>query len=167
MTVLKRGCGVMLQVSLSSSHCVLSLSKNVLLFPRLPFHLPELSFYCPELHFHFPEIPFCFSERPFYFSKKPYCFPEFPLSFPQVPYFYLLASFSKNDFFLGNCTFLSCSDLLREIIFALLFWILLEKLQTPAPQTVVECMLSKIVLIMTKKKFSLEDESLEMLMRIS
>ena len=135
--------------------------------PKLPFHLPELSFYCPELHFHFPEIPFCFSERPFYFSKKPYCFPEFPLSFPQVPYFYLLASFSKNDFFLGNCTFLSCSDLLREIIFALLFWILLEKLQTPAPQTVVECMLSKIVLIMTKKKCSLEDESLEMLMRIS
>ena len=98
MTILKSRGGVMLQVSLSSSNCALSLPQNALLFPKLSFHLPELSFYSPELPFCFPEMPFCFSERSFYISKMPYCFPQFPLSFPQVPSFYLLASFS-NDFF--------------------------------------------------------------------
>lgn len=39
-------------------------------------------------------------------------------------------------------------------------------MDTAIEEAVVECMFSKMGLIMTKKQFSLEDESLDMLMRI-
>ena len=39
-------------------------------------------------------------------------------------------------------------------------------MDTAIEEAVVECMFSKIGLIMTKKQFSLEDESLDILMRI-
>ena len=92
------------------------LLKNAFLFP-------ELSFYFPELLFYFPEVLFCFTEVPFYFSKIP-SFPGFPFSFPEVPLFmYCACLFPRMPFFPADCTFsLSCSELLREIIFALLLF---------------------------------------------
>ena len=112
------------------------LLKNAFLFP-------ELSFYFPELLFYFPEVLFCFTEVPFYFSKIP-SFPGFPFSFPEVPLFmYCACLFPRMPFFPADCTFsLSCSELLREIIFALLlfffswkslwtnFWCLLDNFGT-------------------------------------
>ena len=112
-------------------------SKNALLFPELSFYFPELPFYLPELPFYlqvmlfcFLELPFPFPEKLFSFSKMPYCFPELFFSLPELLlfYYFLSVSFSKNAFFPADCTFsLSCSELLRAIIFALLlFCFLLE-----------------------------------------
>ena len=120
---------VRLLVSLSSSQCVLLLHKNVFLFLELPFYFPEVPFCFLELPFCFPEVLFCFPEVPFYFSKMPYCFRELPFSFPEVPSIYLLCtSFSKKAFFAADCTFSSCSELIREIIFTLLLFCFLMKL---------------------------------------
>ena len=78
------------------------------------------------------------------FGTGEYCFPELPFSFLEVPSFYLLCvSFSKNAFFPADCTLsLSCSELPRETLFALIlfcfplelfidWWMLLLKLHFP------------------------------------
>ena len=59
-------------------------------------------------------------KMPFYFSEMLFYFPEVSFYFPEVP-FYLMLCLSRMLFLLGDCTFyLSCSELLKEIIFALL-----------------------------------------------
>ena len=110
------GGGVRFQALLTWGQCALFLSKNVLLFPELPL-------YFSEFPFNLLEVPFCFPGVSFYFSKMPYCFPELPFSFPGVPSFYLLYIFQEcffsSRFYLTFSS--SCSELLREIIFVLLF----------------------------------------------
>ena len=110
-----------LQVPLSSSQCALllscaSISRIALLFSRVLFS--------------FLELPFCFSAVPFYFSKMLCCFPELLFSFPELPFFFfftVLVFFQECFFPPADCTFSSCSELLRKIIFALLlFCFLLE-----------------------------------------
>ena len=73
--------------------------------------------------------PFVFQKGIFIFEKCCIVFQNFPLAFQRcLLSFHCCLSFSKNTFFPTDCTFSSsCSELLREIIFALLlFCFLLE-----------------------------------------
>ena len=111
-----------LQVPLSSIQCALLLPKNAL-FPRtaLLFSISAILF---------PRISLLFSRSAFSFLKNSLLFSGIVLCLPEVPYFYFLCtSFSKNDFFPVDDTFsLSHSELLREIIFALLLFCFLLQL---------------------------------------
>lgn len=59
-----------------------------------------------------------------------YCFSKLPFTFPEVLSFYLLSCLiSKNAFLLADYTFFSsCSELFREIVFALFLFCFLLKL---------------------------------------
>ena len=112
-----------LQVPLSSIQCALLLSKNALLFPELPFYF-QLMLLC------FLEFPFCFPEVPFHFSKIPCCFLELSFVYQKCLIFIFYAHlFPRMIFFPVDDTFsLSHSELLREIIFALLLFCFLLQL---------------------------------------
>ena len=105
-----------LQVPLSSIQCALLLSRIALLFSINAIV--------------FPRISLLFSRSAFSFLKNSLLFSGIVLCLPEVPYFYFLCtSFSKNDFFPVDDTFsLSHSELLREIIFALLLFCFLLQL---------------------------------------
>ena len=118
-----------MQLSLSSSQCALLFPKNTLSFLELPFYFPELLFCFLELPFCFIELPFCFPEVSFYFIRMPYCFPELRFSFPEVSFFVYCARLYPRMLFLANYSLSSsCSELLRQIIFALLLFCFLLKL---------------------------------------
>ena len=99
--------GVRLQGPLSSSQCPLLRPKNVLLFPELPFY--------------FQNCFFIFQYWSFIFQKCPFVSWNCPL------FIYCVGLFPRMFFSPANCTFSLSSELLREIIFAmLLFCFLLE-----------------------------------------
>ena len=54
----------------------------------------------------------------------PCCFPEFSFSFPEVPSFYFTyCTYLSKNIFPADCIFSSsCSELLKEIIFAMLLF---------------------------------------------
>ena len=128
-----------MQVPLSSSQFALLLPKNALLFPVLPFYFPELPLY-------FPELPVYFSEGPFSFLGLPFCFPKVPFYFALLFYFSKIPSFPKKIqncslvfqkyllfiycvrlfprvFFFPDFIFSSpCTEVLKEMIFALLLF---------------------------------------------
>ena len=132
-----------LQVPFSSNKCALLLPKNALLLPELLFHFPEWLFYFRKLPFYFSEVSCCFLELSFSFLGLPFCpksaflflrntllFSRIAFSFPEVPSFYCVRLFPK-CFFPVDCTFTSsCSELLREIIFAFLLFCFLMELFT-------------------------------------
>ena len=95
-----------------------------LLFPKMPFYSQNFPFIFQKCPFCFPGSALLFSRSEFCFSEMSYGFPELPISFPELPSSYLLcASFSSNGFFPADCTFyLTCSELLREIIFTYLLF---------------------------------------------
>ena len=110
------GGGVRFQALLTWGQCALFLSKNVLLFPELPL-------YFSEFPFNLLEVPFCFPGVSFIFQKCHIVFQNCLLVFQECLLF-IYFIFSKNVFFSSRfyLTFSSsCSELLREIIFVLLF----------------------------------------------
>ena len=116
-----------LQVPISLSQCALLLPKNKKypFIPRIALLFSRIVLLFSRSILLFLGSAFLFLKNALLFSriaqKMPYCFPELPFSFPEV--FYLLcACFSKNALFLADCTFSSsCSELLREMIFAFVF----------------------------------------------
>ena len=105
--------GLRLQVPLSSSQPAQLLPKNALLFSRIVFL--------------FSRSALLFSRSSF-FSKMLYCFQELLFSF-QKCFFICFACFFPRMLFSADCTFsYSCSELLGEIIFALLLFYFLLKL---------------------------------------
>ena len=91
--------------------------------PKCPF-IPRIALLFSISAILFPRISLLFSRSAFSFLKNSLLFSGIVLCLPEVPYFYFLCtSFSKNDFFPVDDTFsLSHSELLREIIFALLLF---------------------------------------------
>ena len=89
--------------------------------PKCPF-IPRIALLFSINAILFPRISLLFSRSAFLFLKNSLLFSGIVLCLPEVPSFYFLCtSFSKNAFFPVDGTFsLSCSELLREIIFALL-----------------------------------------------
>ena len=120
------------KVSLSLNQCALLLPKSGpllfaelidLLFSRIATLFSRSALLFPGITLLFSRSDPLFSRMAVYFLKMFFCFPQLPFSFSELPSNYLLwTSFSKNAFFAADSTFSSSSELLREIIFAMLFF---------------------------------------------
>ena len=113
--------GMRLQMSLFSSQYALLLHKNALFSPRIVLLFSRIVLL-------FPGIALLFSRSVFLFLKKwPIVFQDCILVFQKCLLFCTMRISFQECFFPADCTFLSCSEQFREIIFALLlFCFLLE-----------------------------------------
>ena len=106
-------------------------------FPKMPFYSQNCSFIFQNCSFIFQNRPFVSFNRPFIFQKCPFVFKKFlfilqkclivfqnyDLVFQKCFFLFTVHVFFQECFFPADFTFSStCSELLREIIFALLLF---------------------------------------------
>ena len=88
-------------------------------FPKMPF-CSRTDFFFPEVPFRFLEFLFCFPEVSFFSQNCFFNSQKHPLVFEKCLLLIHCASLLPVMLFSSWFTFSSCSELLREIIFALL-----------------------------------------------
>ena len=106
-------------------------------FPKMPFYSQNCSFIFQNCSFIFQNRPFVSFNRPFIFQKCPFVlkkflfilqkclivFQNYHLVFQKCLFLFTIHVFFQECFFPADFTFSStCSELLREIIFALLLF---------------------------------------------
>ena len=121
-------------------------SQDILPFysQNYPFIFPELPFQFSELHLKallFPGITLLFSRSAFLFLKNALLFSRITLQFSRSPFFlFIVHIFLQEFFFPADCNFsFSYTELLREIIFVLLFYCFLFELFID--QFIITCIL--------------------------